>query len=132
MSIKIIKTSNAPDPVGPYSQAIRFENMLFVSGQIPIDPENGEVVIASFEDQCHRVLLNLKNIIEAGGSSLNHVLKITIYMKNLKRFNELNKIYSEYFNTSKPARSCIEVSNLPKGVDLEIDAIAEIYSRNSS
>ena len=128
MSRKIVTTSKAPSPVGPYSQAIACENILFISGQISIDPDSGEVVITSFAEQCHRILLNLKLILEAGGSSLNHVLKITIYMKNLKNFNELNEIYSEYFNTSKPARTCIGVNDLPKGVDLEMDAIAQIYS----
>ena len=129
MNRKIINSPKAPNPVGPYSQAISCGSILFVSGQIPIDPDNGEVIKKSFSDQCHRVLLNLKIILEESGSSLNHALKITIYMKNLKKFNELNEIYSEYFNSSKPARSCIEVSDLPKGVDLEIDAIAEIYSQ---
>ena len=132
MSRKVIKTTNAPNPVGPYSQAIICNNMLFISGQIPIDPDNGEVVSKSFSKQCHRVLLNIKNILEAGGSCLNHVLKITIYMKNLKKFEELNEIYSEYFNTSKPARSCVEVRDLPKGVDIEIDAISEICSNLKS
>ena len=127
MSRKFVITSKAPSPIGPYSQAIRCGNILYVSGQIPIDPNSGEVVITSFAEQCHQVLQNLKNVLEAGGSSLNHAIKITIYMKDLKKFNELNEIYSEYFNTAKPARTCIEVSNLPKGVDLEIDAISEIY-----
>jgi len=112
--------------VGPYSQALRCGNLLFVSGQIPLDPENGELVLNSFAEQCHRVLLNLKLILEAGGSNLERVLKVTIYMKNLAQFNELNEIYSEYFDTSKPARACVEVSALPKGVSVEMDAIAEI------
>jgi len=127
MARKIVTTTKAPSPVGPYSQAISFGKILFVSGQIPINPDNGEVVIASFAEQCHRVLLNLKNVLEAGGSSLNLALKITIYMKDLKNFNVLNEIYSEYFNIAKPARTCIEASDLPKGVDIEMDAIAEIY-----
>jgi len=126
MSRSIVKTSKAPAPVGPYSQALRCGNLLFVSGQIPLDPENGELVLNSFAEQCHRVLLNLKLILEAGGSNLERVLKVTIYMKNLAQFNELNEIYSEYFNASKPARACVEVSALPKGVSVEMDAIAEI------
>ena len=128
MSRFIVNTSKAPEPVGPYSQAVRSGNMLFVSGQIALDPENGELVLNSFAEQCHRVLLNLKIIIEAGGSAMENVLKVTIYMKNLAQFNELNEIYSEYFNTSKPARACIEVSALPKGVAVEMDAIAAINS----
>ena len=126
MSRSIVKTSKAPAPVGPYSQALRCGNLLFVSGQIPLDPENGKLVLNSFAEQCHRVLLNLKLILEAGGSNLERVLKVTIYMKNLAQFNELNEIYSEYFDASKPARACVEVSALPKGVSVEMDAIAEI------
>ena len=128
MSRSIVNTSKAPAPVGPYSQAVRCGNMLFVSGQVPIDPESGELVLNSFADQCHRVLLNLKIILEAGGSALGNVLKVTIYMQNLAQFNELNEIYSEYFDASKPARACVEVSALPKGVAVEMDAIAEIPS----
>jgi len=130
MSRSIIKTLKAPAPVGPYSQAVSFGNMLFVSGQIPLDPESGKLVGNSFAEQCHRVLLNLKIILEAGGSGLERVLKVTIYMKNLAQFGELNEIYSEYFDVSKPARACVEVSNLPKGADVEMDAIAEISSVN--
>ena len=126
MTRSIIYTQKGPNPIGPYSQAISTDNLIFVSGQIPIYPENGELVIGSFAEQCHRVLLNLKIILEEGGSSLNQVLKVTIFMKNLKQFNELNEIYSEYFKSSKPARSCVEVRDLPKGVDVEIDAIARI------
>ena len=96
MSRSIIKTSKAPAPVGPYSQAVSCGNILYVSGQIPLDPESGELVGNSFAEQCHRVLLNLKIILEAGGSGLERVLKVTIYMKNLAQFGELNEIYSEY------------------------------------
>ena len=130
MTRSIIKTLKAPAPVGPYSQAVSYGNILFVSGQIPLDPESGELVGKSFAEQCHRVLLNLKIILEEGGSGLDSVLKVTIYMKNLAQFAELNEIYSEYFGDSKPARACVEVSNLPKGVDVEMDAIAEISSVN--
>ena len=128
MSRSIVNTSKAPAPVGPYSQAVRCGNMLFVSGQVPLDPESGELVLNSFAEQCHRVLLNQKIILEAGGSALGNVLKVTIYMQNLAQFNELNEIYSEYFDASKPARACVEVSALPKGVAVEMDAIAEIPS----
>lgn len=128
MSRSIVNTSKAPTPVGPYSQAVRCGNLLFVSGQVPLDPESGELVLNSFAEQCHRVLLNLKIILEAGGSALGNVLKVTIYLQNLAQFNELNEIYSEYFDASKPARACVEVSALPKGVAVEMDAIAEIPS----
>ncbi|MBC8259587.1 MAG: RidA family protein [SAR324 cluster bacterium] len=128
MTRSIIKTSKAPAPVGPYSQAVSSGNILYVSGQIPLDPENGELIQATFAEQCHRVLLNLQIILEAGGSGLDRVLKVTIYMKDLAQFAELNEIYAEYFGDSKPARACVEVSNLPKDVALEMDAIAEISS----
>ena len=130
MSRSIIQTSKAPAPVGTYSQAVSCGYILYVSGQIPLDPESGELIGNSFAEQCHGVLLNLKIILEAGGSGLDHVLKVTIYMKNIAQFGELNEIYSEYFDVSKPARACIEVSNLPKGADIEMDAIAEISSVN--
>ena len=107
MPKSIVNTSEAPPPVGPYSQAVRCGHMLFVSGQIAIDPENGELVLNSFAEQCHRVLLNLEIILKAGGSNLQNVLKVTIYMKDLTQFKELYQIYSEYFDTSKPARACI-------------------------
>ena len=128
MSRHIVNTSKAPAPLGPYSQAIRSGNMLFISGQIPIDPESGELVLHSFTEQCHRILLNLEIILKAGGSSLDNVLKVTIYMKNLAQFSELNMIYSEYFDSSRPARACVEVSALPNDVAVEMDAIAEISS----
>ena len=130
MSLSIVKTLNTPAPIGTYSQAVSCGNMLFVSGQIPLDPESGELATNSFAEQCHRVLLNLQLILQAGGSGLDQVLKVTIYMKNLAQFGELNEIYSEYFDVSKPARACVEVSNLPKGADVEMDAIAEISSVN--
>ena len=88
MSRSIVNTSKAPAPVGPYSQAVRCENMLFVSGQVPLDPESGELVLNSFAEQCHRVLLNLKIILEAGGSALGNVLKVTIYMQNLAQLKK--------------------------------------------
>ena len=98
--------------MGPYSQEVTSGDLLFISGQIPLDPENGELAGTLFSEQCHQVLANLKNILHAGGSSLGQVLKVTIFMTNLGQ--------------SKPARTYIEVSKLPKGVDIEIDAIAQI------
>ena len=123
MTKSIINSSDAPLPIGPYSQAVRSGSLLFISGQIAIDPKNGELVLNSFTEECHRVLLNLKLIAEAGGSNLQNMLKVTIYMKNLTQFNELNEIYSKF---SRPARACVEVSELPKGASIEIDAIAEV------
>jgi len=130
MSRSIIKTSKAPAPVGPYSQAVSCGNILYVSGQIPLDPESGELVGNSFAEQCHRVLLNLKIILEAGGSGLERVLKVTIYMKNLAQFGELNEIYSELLREHVKNRTAKIKDNLPKGADVEMDAIAEISSVN--
>ena len=110
MTRSAIKTSNAPAPVGPSSQEVISGDLLFISGQIPLDPAG-----TLFSEQCHQVLANLKNILHAGGSSLGQVLKVTIFMTYLGQFGE-----------SKPAQTYIEVSKLPKGVDIEIDAIAQI------
>ena len=115
MTRSAIKNSNASAPVGPYSQEATSGDLLFISGQLPLDPEIGELVETFFSEQCHQVLANLKYILHEGGSSLGQVLKVTIFMTNLGQFDE-----------SKPARTYIEVSKLPKGVDIEIDAIAQI------
>ncbi|MBF0236570.1 MAG: RidA family protein [SAR324 cluster bacterium] len=119
-------TSTAPTPVGPYSQAIRTGNLLFVSGQIAIDPATGKLVLESFDAQCRQVLENLKAVVTAGNSTMGKVLKVTVFMKDLRQFEMFNQIYAEYFNEAKPARSCVEVSALPKGVDIEIEAITLI------
>lgn len=124
MQRDIIFTEKAPKPIGPYSQAVKTEGLLFVSGQIPIDPKTGEVVKSSFSEQCYLVLENLKAILEAGNSSLKQVVKVTIFLTDLNKFGELNDIYSKYFGESKPARATVEVRRLPKDVDIEIEATA--------
>ena len=121
----IVETKKAPPPVGPYSQAIQVGNMVFVSGQIALHPETNEIP-EDFTDQCHQVLKNLQAILEASGSSLEHTVKVMIYMTDIDRFNELNEIYAGYLGSSKPARACVEVSRLPKGVLVEMDAVALI------
>ena len=126
MSRDLINTDAAPAPVGPYSQAVKAGNLLFISGQIPLDPESGALVDSGFADQCHRVLKNLEAVAKAGGACMGDVVKVTIFMKDLKQFAELNQIYAEYFDESKPARACVEVSDLPKGADVEMEAIALI------
>ncbi len=126
MSRNLIYTNTAPAPVGPYSQAVQTGNLLFISGQIPLKPENGELVETGFADQCHQVLKNLEAVAIAGGSSMGEILKVTIFMTDLKQFAELNQIYAEYFDESKPARACVEVSALPKGSDVEMEAVALI------
>ncbi|MBF0286886.1 MAG: RidA family protein [SAR324 cluster bacterium] len=120
----IIKTDKAPEPIGPYSQAIQANGFLFLSGQIPIDPVSGNLHTGSFEEQCRLVLDNLKSVLEAGGSSVDQVVKVTIFLQDMQKFGEFNSVYAEYFNEAKPARACVEVSCLPKNTEIEIEAIA--------
>ena len=124
MPKKCIAPSDGPPPVGPYSPAVAANGFLFVSGQIPLDPSTGSLVTGSFEQQARQTLENLKSVIEAGGSSLEETVKVTVYLSDITKFDELNAIYSEYFSTSKPARAAVEVARLPKDVPVEIDAIA--------
>ncbi len=121
-----IYTDKAPRPVGPYSQAVKAGCLLFVSGQVPIDPSTGELVRDDFEKAVRRVLENLKAIVEAAGGTLDDVVKVTVYMKDLSRFQEFNKIYAEYFTGVKPARVVIEAARIPLDADLEVEAIAHL------
>jgi 2-iminobutanoate/2-iminopropanoate deaminase len=118
-----VSTSDAPAAVGPYSQAIRYGNLLFVSGQIPMDPQTGNVVEGDIEAQSRRVLENVKAIIEASGMSLQHVLKCTCFLKDMGDFERFNGVYKTYFSENPPARECVEVSRLPRDVSVEISAI---------
>lgn len=121
---KVISTANAPQAIGPYSQAIEAGGFVFVSGQIPLIPATGELVEGSVEVQTARVLENLKAILEAAGSSLENVVKTTVYITNMDDFAKVNGIYGQYFQENSPARVCVEVSKLPKGALVEIDVIA--------
>ena len=125
MQLSIVETKKAPPPVGPYSQAVQAGSIVFVSGQIALHPETNEIP-EDFTAQCHQVLKNLQAILEASGSSLEHTVKVMIYMTDIDRFNELNEIYAGYLRSAKPARACVEVSRLPKGVLVEMDAVALI------
>lgn len=118
-----VSTSDAPAAVGPYSQAIRYGNLLFVSGQIPMDPQTGNVVEGDIEAQSRRVLENVKAIIEASGMNLQHVLKCTCFLKDMGDFERFNGVYKTYFSENPPARECVEVSRLPRDVSVEISAI---------
>lgn len=124
MKKEIVTTDKAPRPVGPYSQAIKSKGWLYVSGQIALNPETGELVQGSFAEETRMVLENLKAIIEAGGSSLDHTVKVMIYLTDMNNFAEFNEIYTEYFGKSLPARACVEVNRLPKDVKIEIEAVA--------
>jgi 2-iminobutanoate/2-iminopropanoate deaminase len=119
-----IHTVGAPKPVGPYSQGIRAGGFLFASGQIPLNPSTGELVRGSIEEQTRQVLENLKQVLAAGGSSLEKVVKTTVFLSDLRDFEEMNAVYAQYFGDLPPARSTVQAAALPKGVDVEIDLIA--------
>lgn len=120
-----IRTEAAPAPVGPYSQAIRLGELVFVSGQIPLDPSTGLIVGGEIEEEARQVLANLKAVLEAADSALDHVLKATVYLTDISLFPRINAIYAEAFESDPaPARATVEVSALPLGARVEIDAIA--------
>lgn len=120
-----IRTDAAPAPVGPYSQAIRLDDLVFVSGQIPLDPETGEIVSGEIEDETRQVLHNLKAVLEASGANLSSVVKTTVYLTDMSLFPRINAVYAEAFDAEPaPARATVEVSALPLGAHVEIDAIA--------
>jgi len=128
--IKTISTDKAPKAVGPYSQAVHANGFLFVSGQIPLNPATGEVLKGTPAQQAELALNNLKAIIEAAGSSLEKVVKVTLYITDMSKFSEINEVYGRFFKgPALPARACVQVSALPKGVDVEVDAIA-LLERN--
>lgn len=124
MSIEVVATDNAPSAIGPYSQAIIHNNLIYSSGQIPINPATGNVEASVIEEQAKQVLENLKQVLEAAGSSMSKVIKTTVFIKNMSDFPKVNEVYSKYFEAPYPARSCVEVSKLPKDVLIEIEAIA--------
>jgi 2-iminobutanoate/2-iminopropanoate deaminase len=129
MSKTLIATGTAPAAIGPYSQAIRTGNLVFTAGQIALDPETQQVVAAGITEQTVRVLENLKAILEAAGSSLEHTVKATVFLKDFNDFAAMNAVYATYLaadGTTPPARSTVEVSRLPKDVLVEIDLIAEV------
>lgn len=129
MSKKVVATSSAPAAIGPYSQAIRTGNLVFTAGQIALDPATQQVVTGGIAEQTARVLENLKAILEAAGSSLDRVVKATVFLKDLGDFATLNAIYDEYLapeGVTPPARSTVEVARLPKDVLVEIELVAEV------
>lgn len=121
---KVIYTNKAPEPIGPYSQAIDCGNMIFISGQIPINPETNQVENNTIEEQVTRVFKNLAAICEGANISLQHIVKLNLYLTNLSNFNIVNEIMANFFSAPYPARAAIEVSALPKGVDFEAEAVA--------
>ena len=125
MAKEVISTTTAPSAIGPYSQAIRVGNLLFVSGQIPIDPATGEVVAGDIRAQTRQVLKNLAAIVEAAGSSLDRVAKTTVYLRDLSEFAAMNEVYAQFFGGEPPARSTVQVARLPRDAAIEMDLIAE-------
>ena len=123
---KPVFTNEAPRPIGPYSQAIVCGEFVFCSGQLGLDPLTGELAGKSAGEQTERALLNLRAVLNTAGSELSHVVKVTLYLKNMKDFDEVNRMYAKHFVDGKPARSTVEVSELPKNALVEIDAIAEV------
>lgn len=123
--MKIISTDKAPAAVGPYSQAIVDGGIVYASGQIPMDPATGEMK-TSVSEAARQSLTNLKNLLEASGSDLESVLKVNIFITDMGKFGELNEVYAEFFANHRPARSCVEVTALPKDAVLEIEAIARV------
>ena len=121
---QVIQTNNAPQAIGPYSQAIMAGDTLYVSGQIPVIPATGVIVSDKVEEQARQVMENVKAVVEAAGLTLDHVVKTNLFIKNMDDFAKINAVYSEYFKENCPARACVEVARLPKDVLLEMDAIA--------
>ena len=123
---KSIFTSKAPAAIGPYSQAVQWGDVVFISGQIPLNPENGQLNNATFEDETNQVLDNLEAICQEAGGTLNHILKLTIYLTDLSKFDVVNSIMASRFSEPFPARATLEISKLPKEVSIEMDAILSI------
>jgi 2-iminobutanoate/2-iminopropanoate deaminase len=124
MQRQAIRTDAAPKAIGPYEQAIRIDGFVFTAGQIPIDPTSGNLVAGGIAEQTRRVLENLKAVLEAAGSSIDRVVKATVFLKNMADFAAMNDVYAEYFAGAKPARSTVAVAELPKGALVEIDLVA--------
>lgn len=123
---EVVLTARGPKPIGPYSQAIKSNGFLFVSGQIALDPTSGEFVGTDVRQQTERVVENLKVILEAAGTSLKHVVKTTVFLKDMNDFPAMNETYAQYFNTNPPARSTIQAARLPKDALVEIDVVAAL------
>jgi 2-iminobutanoate/2-iminopropanoate deaminase len=123
---KVIQTEKAPKAIGPYSQAIQAGNLLFLSGQIPLDPKTGELVKGDIREQTKQVLENIKGVLESQNLVMGNVVKVTIFLKDIGNFNQVNEVYAIYFPSSPPARSTVEVAKLPRDADIEIEAIAVI------
>ena len=126
MTLTKILTNNAPAPIGPYSQGIISSDLIFTAGQIPLEPRTGQVIQGDIKAQTRQVLMNLKAILEQGGSSLGQVVKTTVFLSDMNEFAGMNEVYGEFFSANAPARSTVEVARLPRDVKVEIEAIAVV------
>jgi 2-iminobutanoate/2-iminopropanoate deaminase len=124
MTREVVQTDNAPKAIGPYEQAIKANGFIYTAGQIPIDPKTGNFVEGGITAQTRQVLENLKAVLEAGGSSLDRVVKATVFLKNMADFAAMNDVYAQYLGSAKPARSTVAVAELPRGALIEIDLVA--------
>ncbi|MCY6371850.1 RidA family protein [Clostridium ganghwense] len=124
MEKQIINTSNAPSAIGPYSQAVKVGNLLFTSGQIPLNPQTGELVTDNIENAAEQVMQNLKAILEEAGTKFENVIKTTVLLRDINDFGKVNEVYAKYFSSEQPARSCFQVGKLPKDAFLEIEVTA--------
>jgi 2-iminobutanoate/2-iminopropanoate deaminase len=122
----VVLTDRGPKPIGPYSQAVRVNGFLFVSGQVALDPKTGEMSTGDVREQTERALENVKGIVEAAGSKMPHVIKTTVFLKNMNDFTAMNEVYARYFTAAPPARSTVEVARLPKDALVEIEVVAAI------
>lgn len=120
---EVVSTLNAPQAIGPYSQAVKHGGLVFVSGQIPLNPQ-GELVEGDIKVQTRQVLTNLQNILNAAGTDFNNVLKTTVFLKDMAEFAQMNEVYAEFFPTHKPARATVQVARLPRDVSVEIEVVA--------
>lgn len=124
MTLNLIATDKAPGAVGPYSQGVKAGSFIYTSGQLAIVPETGELIKGDIQKETRQCLDNVKAILAEGGASIEDIVKVTVFVTDIKNFSLINEVYAEYFTNHKPARSLVEVSNLPKGGDIEIEAIA--------
>jgi 2-iminobutanoate/2-iminopropanoate deaminase len=128
--LEIIRTDDAPQAIGPYSQATAFGGLVFTAGQIPLDPHSGELLAGDIGEQTDRVLLNLRAVLEAAGTSLQFVLKTTVFLRDLEDFAAMNAVYERFFDRHRPARSTVQAARLPKDCGVEIECIAAVPSRS--
>ncbi|WMM23537.1 RidA family protein [Tissierella sp. MB52-C2] len=126
MSLRFLSTDKAPGAVGPYSQGVKVENIIYTSGQLPIDPKTGELSKGDIQKETRLCLENVKAVLESGHASIEHLVKVTVFVTDMNDFPKINEVYQEFFGEHKPARSLVQVAALPKGADIEIEGIAII------